>query len=124
MNRWAPRSILSPDPFPPPAPTFRLVLRSFPSRVFSGLGHGDNKPWGADLRGGCTSGQSHRSGGAAEEGQRVPTGATAHFLGGGASFFIWVLSGYDRPEQGWVRKCFHPMQFFSHGLLNSAALDR
>lgn len=117
MNLCAPRSILTPYPFPPPAPAFRFVLRSFPSRVFSGLSHGDNKPWRADLCGGCTSGQSHRGSGAAEEGQCVPTGATAHFLGGGASIFIWVLSGYNRPEQGRVRKCFQSCSNCSNLLL-------
>lgn len=78
-----------------------LPLRpAFPSsRVFRGLGHGDHEPRGADLRGGCTSSQSHGGRGAAEEGQRVPTGATAHLLGGGAGVFVWVLGSYGGSKQ-------------------------
>ena len=74
-------------------------------RVFCGLSLRDNESRRADFCGGRTPGQSHGGGGAAEEGQCVPAGATAHFLGGGAGILVWVLGSYDRSEQGRVRKC-------------------
>lgn len=95
-----------PRPLPPghaPSPPDHALSRR---RLLGGLRHGADEQGGADLRGGRAAGQSHGGGGAAEEGQRVPPGAPAHPVGGGAGLVLRLLRRHRRPQQRQVRPAY------------------